>query len=123
MPRAWRPLGPTSTEEVTFLSPLDPVIHDRERTRRLFGFDYKWAVYDPSHRRRFGYYDLPMLYGDRIVGRADLKFDRAAAELVVLGRWLEDGFNGGVAFERAYEAGLERLRGMLGAAGETTAAS
>ncbi len=115
IPRAWRPAGPTTTDEVTFLSPLDPVIRDRGRTRRLFGFDYKWGVYDKVEKRAFGYYDLPMLYGDRLVGRIDLKLDRATARLAILGRWLEHGFDPDPAFERAFVAGLERLAAMAGA--------
>lgn len=113
IPTRWRPLGPTTTDEVTFLSPLDPVIHDRGRTRRLFGFDYKWAVYDPVHKRKFGYYDLPILYGDCLVGRADMRFDRSSPRLEILGRWHEPGFEAGPDFEAAVAGGVERLRRTL----------
>ena len=76
--------------EATFLSPLDPVMHDRERTRRLFDFDYKWEVYDKPEKRKYGYYSLPILWGDRLVARMDTALDRATATLVIKGLWLED---------------------------------
>ena len=90
LPRAWKPLGPTTTDEATFLSPLDPVISDRDRARSLFDFDYKWEVYDKVEKRRFGYYVLPVLWGDRLVARFDSRLRRSDMTLVVTGFWLED---------------------------------
>jgi uncharacterized protein len=114
IPRSWRPRGPTTAEEVTFLSPLDPVIHDRERTRRLFGFDYKWGVYDKVETRRYGYYDLPILYGDRLVGRADLRANRTTGELEVLGYWDEPGsVEDDEGYRAALERGLDRLARLV----------
>ena len=116
MPRAWRPLETTTLDEVTLLSPLEPAIHDRERTRVLFGFDYLWEVYTPAHKRRFGYYALPILWGDRLVGRTDLRLDRIANSLLVNGLWLEEPATGDEpAFEAALCAGMERFRGFVGA--------
>jgi hypothetical protein len=113
VPRGWAPLETSTSDEVTFLSPLDPTIHDRERTRRLWDFDYKWGVYDKVEKRKFGYYDLPILWGDRLVGRADLKLDRATGRLQVLGLWLDDdATRDDPAFHAAYDRGLERLRGI-----------
>lgn len=89
-PRAWKALETTTADEVTFLSPLDPVIHDRERTRRIFDFDYKWEVYDKPEKRRFGYYTLPILWRDRLVARMDAALDRATMTLVIRGLWFED---------------------------------
>ncbi len=110
VPRAWRPIGPTTTDEVTLLSPLDPAIHDRERTRRLWGFDYKWGVYDKVEKRKYGYYDLPILWGDRLVGRADLRLDRRTGELVTLGLWHEDdAMSADPAYRVALDRGLARL--------------
>ena len=115
LPRGWRPLGASTTDEVTFLSPLDPVIHDRARTRALFDFDYKWGVYDKLEKRRFGYHDLPILWGDRLVGRADMKVDRTTVSLVVLSRWLEDeALESDPRFRTAWARGLERLAGVVG---------
>ena len=116
VPRAWRPLETTTLDEVTLLSPLEPAIHDRERTRVLFGFDYLWEVYTPAHKRRFGYYALPILWGDRLVGRTDLRLDRIANSLLVNGLWLEEPATGDEpAFEAALCAGMERFRGFVGA--------
>ena len=63
MPEAWAPLETTTTEEVVFLAPLDPV-SARGRAKVLFGFDYVWEVYKPEHLRKYGYYTLPVLWGD-----------------------------------------------------------
>jgi uncharacterized protein YcaQ len=116
VPRGWRPLEGTTLDEVTLLSPLEPVIHDRNRTRALFDFDYLWEVYTPAARRRYGYYALPILWGDRIVGRTDLRLDRASGTLVVKGMWLEDAAVGDdAAFTTALAAGMERFRAFTGA--------
>ena len=91
VPPAWRPLDTTTTDEVTFLSPLDPVIHDRARTHAIFEFDYKWEVYDKLEKRKFGYYVLPMLWKDRLVGRIEPVIDAPTKELAIRGTWFEDG--------------------------------
>ena len=77
--------------EVTFLAPLDPLVWDRALLRSLFGFDYTWEVYTPQAKRRFGYYVLPILFGDRLVGRIEPRIDRAAREVRILGLWWEPG--------------------------------
>jgi uncharacterized protein YcaQ len=85
-------LEPTgSPPAVTFLAPLDPFVWDRDLLRSLFGFDYVWEVYVPARRRRWGYYVLPVLYGDRLVGRVEPRIDRSAGSLRVLGLWWEAG--------------------------------
>ncbi len=89
VPEAWTPLETTTTEEVVFLAPLDPV-SARGRAKVLFGFDYVWEVYKPEHQRKFGYYTLPVLWGDRLVARFDSKLDRTTNTFVILGLWLED---------------------------------
>ena len=78
---------------VAFLAPLDPFVWDREFLRALHDFDYVWEVYVPAARRRWGYYVLPVLYGDRLVGRIEPRIDRRAGTLRVLGLWWEDGFD------------------------------
>ncbi len=78
---------------VAFVAPLDPLVWDRDLLRRLFGFDYVWEVYVPAPKRRHGYYTLPLLYGDRFVGRLDPKVDRKTRTLAILGLWWEDGFD------------------------------
>ena len=78
---------------VTFLAPLDPLAWDRDLLARLWGFDYRWEVYTPVARRRWGYYVLPLLYGDRFVGRIEPRIDRKTGTLRILGLWWEDGFD------------------------------
>jgi uncharacterized protein len=78
---------------VTFLAPLDPFVWDRRLLRELFGFDYVWEVYVPAAKRRWGYYVLPVLFGDRLVGRIEPRRDRASPDLRILNIWFEDGFS------------------------------
>jgi uncharacterized protein YcaQ len=79
--------------EVAFLAPLDPLAWDRDFLRQCFDFDYIWEVYVPSAKRRWGYYVLPVLFGDRLVGRIEPRIDRKADRLRILGAWWEDGFD------------------------------
>ena len=78
---------------VAFVAPLDPLAWDRDLLERLFGFEYRWEVYVPAAKRRYGYYVLPLLYGDRFVGRIEPRIDRATSTLRVLGVWWEEGFD------------------------------
>jgi uncharacterized protein YcaQ len=78
---------------VAFLAPLDPFVWDRDLLRRLWDFDYIWEVYVPAKKRRWGYYVLPLLYGDRFVGRIEPRIDRATGTLRILGLWWEGGFD------------------------------
>jgi uncharacterized protein len=115
VPKAWTPLGTTTTEEVVFLAPLDQV-SARGRAKVLFGFDYVWEVYKPEHLRKFGYYTLPILWGDRLVGRFDSKLDRTTNTFVILGLWLEDKILGkNEAFAEALALGFARFVTFLGA--------
>ncbi len=77
---------------VTFVAPLDPLMWDRRLTKTLFGFDYTWEVYTPAPKRLFGYYALPVLFGDRLVGRVEPRFERRERRLRIAGIWFEDGF-------------------------------
>ena len=77
---------------VAFLAPLDPLVWDRRALRSLFDFDYLWEVYVPAAKRRWGYYVLPLLWRDRLVGRIEPRIDRKAGALRVLDVWWEDGF-------------------------------
>ena len=78
---------------VVFLAPLDPLAWDRDLLLQLWGFDYRWEVYVPAAKRRWGYYVLPLLYGDRFVGRIEPRIDRTTGTLRILGLWWEDGFD------------------------------
>jgi uncharacterized protein YcaQ len=113
IPKAWTPLETTTEEEATFLSPLEPV-SARGRAKALFGFDYTWEVYTPAAKRKFGYYALPILWGERLVGRFDPKLDRTTGTLVILGLWLEDAsLAKDVAFADALAAGMRRFMTLL----------
>jgi hypothetical protein len=116
IPRGWKPLQATTSEEATFVSPLDPVIADRERLRRIFDFDYKWEVYNKAEDRAFGYYVLPVLWGDRLVARFDSRLDRSTMTLVMNGFWLEDdALATDEAFADAVGRGMTRFLGFVGA--------
>jgi len=78
---------------VAFLAPLDPFCWDRDLLRRLFDFDYVWEVYVPEAKRRWGYYVLPILYGDRLVGRIEPRIERRPGRLRIAGLWWEGGFD------------------------------
>ena len=116
MPKAWAPLETTTLEEAVFLAPLDHVIA-RGRAKELFGFDYAWEVYKKEHLRKFGYYTLPVLWGDRLVARFDSKLDRTTNTFCILGFWLEDKRLGkDDAFAEALARGFARFMAFLGAA-------
>lgn len=78
---------------VAFIAPLDPLLWDRRLLRELWNFDYIWEVYVPEPKRRWGYYVLPILFGDRLVGRFEPRLDRAEGTLRILGIWWEDWFS------------------------------
>lgn len=114
VPAKWRPLDSSTEDEVTLLSPLDPV-SARGRAKALFDFDYKWEIYHRAEDMRFGRYTMPVLWGDRLVGRLDPRLDRASATLVVNGVWFEDPATArDAAFLAALALGVRRLMTFLG---------
>jgi len=83
---------PTAVPSVSLVAPLDALMWDRRLVKGLFGFDYLWEVYVPEAKRRWGYYVLPILFGDRLVGRIEPRFERTARNLRIAGVWFEGGF-------------------------------
>lgn len=115
IPKAWKPLDATTNEEAVFLAPLDHV-SARGRAKDLFGFDYVWEVYKPEHQRKYGYYVLPVLWGDRLVARFDSKLDRTTNTFIVLGLSLEENsLAKDAAFAEALGRGFARFVNFLGA--------
>jgi uncharacterized protein len=114
IPKAWKPLSPSTADEVIFLAPLD-MVSARGRAKQVFEFEYVWEVYKPVHQRRWGYYTLPILYGDDLVARLDPKLDRKTNTLQVLGFWLEDDAQKDEAFASALGRGLARFAKLVGA--------
>ena len=91
---------PRSVEVLTVLSPFDPIVWNRSRAARLWGFDYRIEIYVPASKRVYGYYVLPVLDGEHLVARLDLKTDRAAGTLRVLGAYAEPEVDHGPLAER-----------------------
>src|SRR5919197_26988 len=98
------------------LSPFDNLLCDRGRTEELFGFSHRLEIYTPRAKRRWGYFVLPILHGDRLIGRADLRMDRTAGRLVAPAIHREDGAPRGKGIANAIRRELERL-GRWGGAG------
>ena len=93
-------------DRVTFLSPFDRLVHDRARAEALFDFHYRLEMYVTPAKREYGYYVLPILVGDRLVGRVEPRFNRKNRTLEVLGAWGDTS---------RVEEGLESLAEWLGA--------
>ncbi|MEQ4203850.1 crosslink repair DNA glycosylase YcaQ family protein [Actinopolymorpha sp. B9G3] len=113
VPRPWRASGPDTTQEAALLSPFDVVLRG---PRGLFDFEAVFEAYKPAAKRRWGYYTMPVLYGDDLVARVDPAFDRAGGTLQIRGLWLEtDALAREDHFVDALGAGLLRLARFVGA--------
>lgn len=108
---------------VRLLSPFDPVVRDRKRLQRLFGFDYRFEAFVPEPQRRYGYYVLPVLEGDRFVARLDAKLHRAQGRLEVKGLWWEPAVRVTPGRREGLDEALQRLAGFVGASEVATTAS
>jgi uncharacterized protein YcaQ len=101
-------------DRVRILSPFDPLLRDRARSERLFGFFYRIEIFVPEAKRQYGYYVYPVLRGEQAVGRIDVKADRESDALVVRAFWPEAGVRNSKALVSKLEAELERLRRFAG---------
>jgi uncharacterized protein len=102
--------SPEPPSSVAFLPPMDPLMWDRSLLEPLFDFDWVWEVFTPESKRRWGYYVLPILFRDRLVGRIEPRIDRDDARVRVLGLWWEEG----LLPDRA-EGFVDAMRDALGA--------
>lgn len=92
-----------------FLAPMDPMLWDRKLIEALWGFRYSWEIYTPIPKRKYGYYVLPILYGDRFIGRIEPKADRAANTLTVQHIWLEPGMRHTQKIDAMIDKAVDRL--------------
>lgn len=107
-------IGMKPTQRVRVLSPFDPMLRDRTRAQKLFGFDYTIEIFVPEPKRQYGYYVFPILQGDRLVGRVDMKAQRDADRLHVRAVWPEPGVRWGAARIKAFEGEAQRLTRLAG---------
>ena len=105
---------PAPTSRLRILSPFDPVIRDRKRLQRLFGFDYRIEIFIPAAKRQWGYYVYPILEGDRMVGRIEVAGDRKLGTLTVKQLWQEPGVKWTGARQEKLEAELTRMARFIG---------
>ena len=103
-----------STSRLRILNPFDPVIRDRARLERLFGFNYRVEMFVPAAKRVWGYYVYPILEGDRFAGRIEAKADRKASVLTVLNFWPEAGVKWPANRHEKLRAELDRMRRFIG---------
>ncbi|MDO5053530.1 MAG: crosslink repair DNA glycosylase YcaQ family protein [Pseudoclavibacter sp.] len=118
--RAWlhrEASAPRRVDRTALLSPFDPLVWHRDRALRLHGFHYRIEIYTPAARRRYGYYSLPVLIGERLSARTDLKNDRSAGVLRVRSAWSEPHAPGDAATRLAAE--LRRAAQWQGLSGIT----
>jgi len=114
----WEPCSrraPEPLPELRLLAPFDPVVRDRKRLARLFAFEYRFEAFTPAAKRRYGYYVLPILERDRLVGRLDPRFDRERETLVVQKVWWERGVVETATRRRALAHAVEKLAARIGA--------
>ena len=102
---------------VAFIAPLDPLAWDRRLLRDLWHFDYLWEVYVPQAKRRWGYYVLPVLFGDRLVGRIEPRIDRRQKALRIIGLSWQEGFSPRAedGFVDAFDQALSAYSAFVGA--------
>ena len=105
---------PEPPSRLRILSPFDPALRDRKRAERLFGFFYRIEIFVPAAKRQYGYYVFPILEGDAIIGRIDMKADRDRDVLDVTKLWLEPGVRPAKGRLQKLEAELGRMARFAG---------
>lgn len=103
------------TSRLRILNPFDPLIRDRARLKRLFGFDYRVEMFVPAAKRQWGYYVFPLLEGDRFVGRVEVRADRKKNLISLDKMWVEPGVVWSSARDERLSAELSRLSRLIGA--------
>jgi uncharacterized protein YcaQ len=107
--------APEAPRRIRLLSPFDPVIRDRRRLSRLFAFDYRVEIFVPPAQRKYGYYVMPILEDERLIGRLDPKLHRDRETLEIRGVWWEPGIKPTRQRRRALADAIERLAALVGA--------
>jgi uncharacterized protein YcaQ len=92
-----------------FIAALDNMMWDRNLIKAIWNFDYKWEIYTPAAQRKYGYYVLPILYGENLIGRIEMVFDKKTKKLEVKNIWYEDGFKVTKKIEGAVESSIKRF--------------
>ena len=101
--------------EARILAPLDNMLWDRRMISELFDFDYRWEVYKPESERKYGYYVLPVIFGDRFIGRFEPSYDKKAKTLTIKNWWWENGVRQTKPMQHALVKCFRRFAGYLGA--------
>ncbi|HEY1408452.1 MAG TPA: crosslink repair DNA glycosylase YcaQ family protein, partial [Promineifilum sp.] len=104
----WRP-------QTVLLSPFDNLIADRDRTELLFDFLYRIEIYTPAAKRQYGYYNMPVLHGDQLIGRVDPRMDRKTNRLAINAIHLEPSLQVNSKTRKAIDGAIESLAAFLGA--------
>ena len=97
------------TQRLEFLAPLDPMLWDRKLVEAIWDYHYSWEIYTPAEKRKFGYYVLPMLYGETMAGRIEAAADRKAETLVIKNIWYEPGIRQTKKLNKAMDSAIGRL--------------
>lgn len=107
--------SPAPTSRLRIINPFDPLVRDRSRLKRIFGFDYRIEIFTPAAKREYGYYVYPMLEGDRMIGRIEVKGDRKQKRLSVENIWMENGIQLGRQRQQKLEREVQRMSRLIGA--------
>ena len=121
MPRADQPLLEAVVADaidekprLEFLAPLDPMLWDRKLIERIWDYQYSWEIYTPKEKRKYGYYVLPMLWGERFIGRIDASADRKSGALMIKNVWFENGVRQTKKLNHELDKTIHRLAKLNG---------